>query len=50
MVGIGGYRPDMPMGSDFYQGLACSAFIRGLAATLSLKMPSALTCSSNIEN
>ena len=48
--GIGGDRPDPEMGSDFYQRLACSARIRGLAAALSLKMPSALTCSSNIEN
>jgi hypothetical protein len=38
------------MGSDFYQRLACSAFIRGLAAALSSKMLSALTFSSNIEN
>src|SRR4028119_570151 len=38
------------MGRDFYQRLPRSAFIRGLAAALSLKMPSALTCSSNIEN
>jgi hypothetical protein len=38
------------MGRDFYQRPACSAFIRVLAATLSSKMPSPLTCSSNIEN
>lgn len=50
MVGIGRDRPDMPMGSDFYPRLACSTFIRGFAAALSLKMPYALTCSSNIEN